>query len=327
MTRALLIGGTGFFGRHAASEFRAAGYDVAVFARGEHAVPDDVTALRGDRTDRHALEAARDDVDPDVVVDLAAMSPADVEAATAIFGDAEAYVYVSSASAYAPPLRLPSREDDPLNPWTDEQATDGWAAAYGARKAEGDRRCFAAADDGANAMVVRPVVGYGPGDWSGRHDYWFDRVRRYDRVVVPGDGDSTFHRVFAPDVATALRLVAERGTPGEAYNVAERDTAWLDRTVELAAAALDTGVDMVHAGRRELASVDLVPTDFPLYSPVPRLVSTERLAALGWESTPVDEAIERTVAAFLGRGAEVRESPMHDHGVDRETEEALIDQR
>lgn len=328
MSTVLVVGGTGFVGAPTVETFLDEEYDVAVLSRGEqrptridHA---DVSVHRGDRNDRETLETVRDEVEPDVVIDLAAMYPRHVETATAVFADCDAYVYVSSASAYAQPVNLPSREGDPVRECTAAQATDDSFESYGARKAEGDRICRQASDDGVNAMIVRPVCVYGPHDWSQRHDYWFHRVNTYDEILVPGDGDSTFHRVFVSDLARALSIVAERGTPGEAYNVAERDTAWLDRTIELAATTLETDVTFVHANERELATVGLSPFDFPLYMPIPHLAASEKIVALGWDSTPLSDAFSQTIEEHLESGRTGRSPPKHGFGVDRSTEERLI---
>lgn len=329
MSTALVIGGTGFVGTPTVEHLLRHDYDVAVFSRSARESSTTGTPAtsvhQGDRNDADQLRAVRDEVDPDVVLDLAALFPRQVEAATDVFAEVDAYVYVSSASAYAHPTKLPSREGDPLAPCAPRQATDDSFASYGARKAEGDRVCFAASEAGVNAIVVRPVCVYGPHDWSQRHDYWFHRVNTYDEVLVPGDGDSTFHRVFVRDVARALRLVAERGTPGEAYNVAERDTAWLDRTIDLAAETLDADVTVVHASERELARVGLSPLDFPLYMPTPKVAASAKLDALGWDSTPLADAFAVTVEEHLESGRTGADPPKHDFGVDRDVEAQLLE--
>jgi nucleoside-diphosphate-sugar epimerase len=327
---ALVIGGTGFIGRHAVEELLHHDYTVTIVARGEQDDPfadrDGVSFRRADRNERATLESVRDEAEPGIVIDLCGFHPQQVEEATEIFADVDAYVFVSSASAYDPEqLRLPSREDDPLHEYTPEHAEDDSMASYGPRKAECDRVCFRAADEGMNAMVVRPACVYGPYDHTERHDYWFHRVNTYDRILVPGDGDSTFHRVYVEDLATALRIVAERGEPGEAYNAAERQTAWLDLTIDLAAKTLDTDVEVVHANARELARVDLSPMDFPLYLPVPAVAASEKLAGLGWTSTPLEETFARTIEEHLESDRTGADSVTHDFGVDRGDEAALIE--
>lgn len=312
MTQALVVGGTGFVGRHTVRELREHGYEVAVCSRGERADPfaddEDVSLVRGDRTDDADLANVARAVDPDTVIDCAAYYPRDVRTATRLFDDCEAYVYVSSGAAYGDEA-IPKREGEtPLHDCTDDQATDDSAATYGPRKAEGDRAVFAAAEEGVPARSVRPCNVYGPEDHTGRVDYWIDRVQRFDRVLVPGDGTNVWHRVYVEDVARAIRLVLEDGTDGRAYNVGDRRAATLEETVGLLADALEESVEVVHAGARELAAGDIDPGEFPLYRDYPHLLDTGRLDGLGWDSTPREEAMEATVAEYVESGRDGSES-------------------
>ncbi len=319
MDTVLVIGGSRFVGRHAVEAFLEAGYDVTTFNRGNHPDPfagdDRVRHVAGDRTNDSALEAAAGRVDPDVVVDVVAYHPRDVRAATTVFADVDAYVYVSSGDAYAEEV-VPKREDETaLEPCTPEQATDDGPASYGARKAEGDRAVFEAAADGVDATSVRPCIVYGPHDYTERLDYWLDRVASYDRLVVPGDGQNLWHRAYVEDVARALVVVAERGEPGEAYNVGDRRLLTLAETVRLAADAMGRDVEVVTAGPRELSAGGLAPSDFVLYREYPHVFDTSKLAALGWASTPVEETMARTAEDHLGSD---RDGAEHDPGRDAE---------
>ena len=338
MDSALVIGGTRFIGRHLVRDLLDHGYDVTVFNRGNHENPfeGEVDHFEGDRAERSRLEAARDEVDPDAVFDCVAYKPAEVRTATDVFADADAYVYISSGAAYGAE-EIPKREGvTALEDCTAEQAVDDAGASYGARKAEGDRAVFAAAEAGVNAMAVRPPIVYGPYDYTERLAYWIDRVRNYDRIIVPGDGQNLWQRAYVEDVASALRIVAEKGEAGEAYNVGDRRAVTLAEMIGVIADALDgaelrsaggssgdepreTSVEVVHAGARELSTVDLEPGDFPLYRRYPHLLDTNKLAALGWESTPVPEAMARTVEEHAESG---RDGSEHDPG--RDAEERLL---
>ncbi|QRV13770.1 NAD-dependent epimerase/dehydratase family protein [Haloterrigena salifodinae] len=323
MDDALVIGGTRFIGRHLVEELLEHGYDVTILNRGSHENPfaddDRVDRVEGDRTNEAALEAAATTVDPDAVFDCVAYQPRDVREATRIFADCEAYVYVSSGSAYGRE-DIPKREDEtPLEPCTPDQATDDSMETYGNRKAEGDRAVFAAAEQGINSMSVRPPVVYGPHDYTERLDWWIDRVNRFDRVVVPGDGTNVWHRAYVEDVASALRIVAERGEPGEAYNVGDRRLVTLAEMVELIADRLETDVEIITAGPRELAAADIELDDYVLYRDYPHVLSTAKLAALGWEATPPAEAMERSVEAHLENDRDG-----DDNGPDREAEERVL---
>ncbi|QCC59249.1 NAD-dependent epimerase/dehydratase family protein [Natrinema thermotolerans] len=323
MDDALVIGGTRFIGRHLVAELLDHDYDVTLFTRGTRENPfaddDRITHVEGDRTNDTALEAAATTVDPDAVFDCVAYHPKDVRAATRIFADCEAYVYVSSGAAYGRE-EIPKREGEtPLHECTPDQATDDSFETYGNRKAEGDRAAFAAADDGVPAMVVRPPIVYGPHDYTERLNWWIDRVNRFDRVVVPGDGTNLRHLVYVEDVAAALRIVAERGEPGEAYNVGDRRLVPLEELVDLLADALETDVEIVHAGPRELAAGEISLEDYPLYRSYPHVLSTAKLAALGWESTPLEDSLARTVDDHLESDRDG-----DDNGPDREAEERVL---
>jgi nucleoside-diphosphate-sugar epimerase len=159
---------------------------------------------------------------------------------------------------------------------------------------------------------------------QGHHDYWIDRLRRFDRVIVPGDGTAVWHRVYVEDVASAIRVVAERGEPGEAYNVADRRVCTMEDVIDLIADALDTSVEVVHASERELAEVGLDPDDFVLYhhlgSRYPHVLDTCKLSSLGWQSTPVERSIARTVEEAIASG---RDGSAFDPG--RGAEERLLE--
>jgi len=307
MSHALVVGGTRFIGRATVEELLAGGYEVTVFNRGNHDNPfadrEGVDHLRGDRTKSEDLAAAAAH-DPDVVVDCVAYEPREVRAATEAFADADAYVYVSSGDAYGTE-EVPKREGETaLEPCSDEQATDDSPDTYGPRKAEGDREVFAAAGRGVRAMSVRPTIVYGAHDYTGRFDYWVDRVTEHDRVLVPGDGDALWHLAAVENVARALRMVAEEGQAGAAYNVGDRRLYPLEEFVRVVADAAGTEVEVVTASPRELSAAGVDPDAVPFYRRYPHVLDTGRLASLGWEPVEAATAIRDTVEATLERGPE-----------------------
>jgi nucleoside-diphosphate-sugar epimerase len=318
----LVIGGTRFIGRHLVDQLLAEGDRVTLFTRGEHGNPfaehDRVDHVTGDRTVPADVSALADH-DPDRVFDTCAMHPPEVRHATEVFADCGAYVYVSSGSAYDDD-RLPLREDESnLHDCTPEQEGDDGPESYGPRKAECDRAVAAAAEDGVRAMAVRPMLVYGPHDYTERFDYWVERVRRGEPFLVPGDGAQVLHRAYVADVARALRVVAEEGTAGEAYNVADRGALSRRATIRRLGETLDVDPQPVYVSERELATEGIEPTEFPLYQPDAAYVSTGKLAALGWASTPLPEALAATAE-------DVRDGRTGDaHGPDPEAAATLLD--
>lgn len=348
MSSALVIGGTGFLGRHTVENLVDHGYSVTSLSRSNPEVPlsdpNAVTHLIADRTDEEKVGELANRSDPDLVIDCAAFYPRDVEVAVEAFADADAYVYVSSGGVYGR-QEIPKHEDEtPLHDCTPEQATDDTMASYGPRKAEGDRIARAAADRGIAGMSVRPSVLYGPESMASQdieptdsspawieglpvnqtlHDYWIERVDRFDTVVVPGDGTAIWHRSYVEDVADALRIVAEQGVPGEAYNVGDRRVCTLEDIIKLIADVLGTTVEIEYASQRELAQYDLEPADFILYhhpaTGYPHVHETCKIRRLDWESTPVEEAMTRTVEERIDHIRDRSKQPPN-----REAEERLL---
>ncbi|WP_410765307.1 NAD-dependent epimerase/dehydratase family protein [Haloferax sp. DFSO60] len=319
MNNALVIGGTRFIGRHLVEDLLDHDYDVTIFNRGNHDNPFSdnprVQHVQGDRKDDEALRTAKLTVEPDAVFDCVAYHPGDVVSAVDIFTDVDAYVYISSGAAYGSE-EIPKREGvTPLCKCTNEQAESDADETYGPRKAEGDRVVFEAASRGIDAMSIRPCIVYGPDDYTERLDYWIERVLNYDRVLIPGDGTNIWHRAYVEDVASAMRIIAEEGEAGEAYNVGDQQLVTLQEMLELIADVAGTEIEVVHAGERELAAGELSPTDFILYREYPHLLSTSKLAALGWESTPFDEAMRRSVESHRESD---RDGSEYDPGRDAE---------
>ena len=324
MPSALVIGGTRFIGRHTVADLLENGYSVTLLNRGNHENPfaddDRVEHVAGDRREDTSLERAAEAASPDVVVDCIAMYPADVETAVDVFADVDAYVYVSSIGAYDHGHVLKYEDETPLVPCSADEATDDSFETYGARKAEGDRVARAAAESGVPATSVRPTMVYGPHNYLGFLQYWIDRVRNEERVLVPGDGSYLAHRTYVEDVASAIRIVAERGEPGEAYNVGDRRPLTIGGTIELIGCVAGRDVEPVYASDRELERGGLSRHAFPLYMGEPFVASTEKLSALGWESTPLEEAMELAVEYYEAGGLVEPEA-----GPAPEDERAVID--
>jgi 2'-hydroxyisoflavone reductase len=318
MDTALVIGGTRFIGRHTVEELRTHGYDVAIFNRGQHDNPfdaDDVDHIEGDRTNDTALERAREEIDPNVVIDCVAYHPRDVRAATEIFADSDAYVYVSSGAAYGEEV-VPKRENEtPLCECTPEQATDDSWDTYGPRKAEGDRVVHEAGSEGIHAMSIRPPVVYGPDDYSGRFEYWINRVRNHDRLLVPHT--ALRHLAYVTDVASGIRTIAENGKRGEAYNVGDHTLPVLTDWINLLADSVDTTVELIEVGEHAFTAFDLDPSDFPLYRASPHVLDTHKLESLGWEATPRSETVSATI--------ESANPNSEDRGPKRDAEERMLD--
>ena len=292
--RALVTGGAGFVGRHLVRHLEACGDDVTALDRhGARGV--DITDAEGIRD---AIAAAR----PEVVYHLAAVSHVgdawadpgrvfrvNAEGALATLracrdADVERVVVVGSADVYGAVAErdLPLAEDAPLRPIT----------PYGASKAAADVLALQAyLGEGLATLRVRAFNHTGPGQdraflAPGLAGRIADAERDQRDEIAVGGLDPVRDLGDVRDVVRAYRLLAERGEPGEAYNVCT------GRGVSVA----EVAERLLRLSQRALR----LAVDPSLVRPVdvPRLVGdpSKLRAATGWEpEIPLDD----TLAAVL----------------------------
>jgi GDP-4-dehydro-6-deoxy-D-mannose reductase len=292
--RAAVTGSAGFVGRHLVPHLRDLGDEVVTVDRtGEP--PVDVTDTH---RVRDVLRAAR----PDAVYHLAALSHVGeswgapesvfrVNAAGTLSvlracADAgvERVLVVGSADEYGvvDPGEMPITEEAAVRPIT----------PYGASKAAADVLALQTfLGDGLGTLRVRAFNHTGPGQRStmvvpGLAARIAAAERDGTRQISIGNLDVVRDMTDVRDVVRAYRLLVERGTPGDAYNVCSGRGVSVRDVAEAMLALSDTSLELV-------VDPDLVrPVD------VPRLVGSpaKLRAATGWEPAI---PLERTLADVL----------------------------
>ena len=198
--RILVLGGTGFVGRHFVTAAITGGHHVTLFNRG-HSQPGlfpGVPVILGDRGgDLGALRAGRFDA----VVDTCGYFPANLDhVAAQLKESAGQYLFISSCSVYDMQeqphdavaengqlvgLDIDAGRDDP--------------ATYGARKYLCEQVVRAAFP--TRHLIVRPGLIVGPHDASYRFPYWADRIAEGGTVLAPGDPQAPLQFIDARDLA------------------------------------------------------------------------------------------------------------------------------
>ncbi len=235
--RALVTGGNGFVGRHLTEELRARGHETIVAGHSD-ARGDSSFDIAIDLRENGKLLPILENVRPDVIFHLAAQAfvPRATEdpletyevnvMGTARLVDAlrrlpqermPRLLFVSSAEVYGPheSFDLPLRETTLTNP----------ATPYAASKLAGEAIVLGSARTyGFEAIVTRAFNHIGPGQ-SDR--FSVARFARRLAAIAAGDsplllvGNLETQRDFLDvrDVVRAYIDLAERGSPGEIYNV------------------------------------------------------------------------------------------------------------
>lgn len=219
----LVLGGTGFTGPHQVNYAVARGHQVTVFNRGRRQadLPASVVHLTGDRNAPNGVAALKEGrATWDVVIDVPTTNPRWVrDAAGALAGRADQYIFVSTISTYrrfspagmdeTAALEQYSGSKDPFT-LTPEEVGQG--NLYGALKV----LCEQEAEKWfpGRTTIVRPGLIVGPGDPSNRFTYWPVRIARGGEVLVPGDGHDPVQIIDARDLAEWIIRMAEQHATG-----------------------------------------------------------------------------------------------------------------
>ncbi len=217
--RALVIGGTQFMGRALTEGLIGGGHEVSLLHRSEeHDLGPGVRNLQADRADLDRVARLIGGEPFDVVFDFAydwqnGTTAEQVEGlARACHDGLRQYVFISSLGVYWTGHELD--EDAPLAP-------DDHPNPYIANKASTERTLFAMhRDEGFPVTTFRPPFVHGPRQPFYREQFFWDRLRDGRPIILPEQGDTAMHWVYADDVARACLRAAE--TPeavGEAFNV------------------------------------------------------------------------------------------------------------
>uniref|UniRef100_UPI00338E2B52 NAD-dependent epimerase/dehydratase family protein n=1 Tax=Aeromonas caviae TaxID=648 RepID=UPI00338E2B52 len=178
----LIIGGTGFLGRHLTTLALDWGHEVTLFNRGHRQHPDwrELTQLHGDR-DGDLAPLRGEGRHWDLVIDTCCYRPEQAEGLSdALLGRCDRLIFISTISVYRDFSQPGMDESAPLHEMAGAPTDYGplkvlCESVYRARW--GDRLC-----------TLRPGVLCGPFDPTARLAWWVRRVLRGGPWLLPGRG-------------------------------------------------------------------------------------------------------------------------------------------
>jgi len=311
--RVLVIGGTGFIGKHVVTELSVLGHSVTVYHRGEREplLPFGVEHIHSPLAARPVLEFPPEltALALDVVLGMHVMGERDARAIMRSFrGIARRVVLLSSGDVYraygilvgseAGPLEsMPLTEDSPvrqaLYPYRAAAATPAdWRYDYEKTLAEKE----VLSDAALPVTVLRLPAVYGPEDEYHRFASWLKGMARENRLLLSErEASWRWTHGYVEDVAHAivLAVTAERAKQ-RIYNVGEREApAMIDRARAVARAAGWTG-EVLAVPEDELPPEERRPRNFAQDI----LYDTSRIREdLDYEEiVPEEEGLRRTIA-------------------------------
>ena len=290
MTRALVLGGAGFIGVAACKELMRRGVETIAAGRKDRPYGTFTSYVTVDRTDEEQLKRALEQVEPDVLLDLACYQPGEVEAAVRQF-KGERYIFVSTG-VYPHLNGRPAREEDFIPLEGDPPQTLDYL--------EGKRWCetILARSRDFPWTVIRPPAVFGPADHTLRIAAYIQRVEDGGPLLVPVESyERQAGLSWVKDIGYACALACDlrKDTSRKAYNAAFEGVSVRD-LIEGIARAMGKPVRLHPMPFAEL------PDGASPYGPDPRRAAGYVLARarreLGFEPSALEDALAETLAWY-----------------------------
>jgi nucleoside-diphosphate-sugar epimerase len=244
--RVLLIGGTGFIGRHVAAELTRLEHEVAIFHRGlTAAAPPRSHAILGDRKRLRDYSRDFDTFAPDIVIDLILSSGSQAGEMMDLFrGRVRRVVALSSMDVYRACGVLHGSEDGGLEPLPllESSPLRTRLQTYPPAQIAALKQLFGWVDEDYDKIpaeravldnaalpgtVLRLPMVYGPGDPLRRFQPIVKRIDDGRRAIIVSEGMAGWRgtKGFVTNVAKAIvRAALSDRAAGRVYNIGERDT-------------------------------------------------------------------------------------------------------
>jgi nucleoside-diphosphate-sugar epimerase len=257
----LFIGGTGIISSACSNLAIERGHELFLVNRSlstKVPIPNGATVLQADvYTEEQRLAGLLADHHFDAVVDYIAYHPNDIERDLRLFrGRTDQFVFISSASAYQKPVRnYLITEETPLeNPY--------WGYSRNKIACE-ERLLYAYREEGFPVTIIRPSHTYGQtqipfGVSSWMHPWTVAaRMKRGQKVIVPGDGTSLWVLTWNEDFAKGLvGLLGNQKTIGEAFQITSDEVLTWDQIHLEAYRALGLKPNLIHIPSDLMAMYD-----------------------------------------------------------------------
>jgi nucleoside-diphosphate-sugar epimerase len=257
----LFIGGTGIISSACSELALARGHELFLLNRSASTklpVPEGATVLQADvHAEEARLAKLLADHHFDAVVDYIAYTVDDIERDLRLFrGKTDQFVFISSASAYQKPVKnYIITERTPLeNP--------SWDYSRNKIACE-DRLLVAYLEEGFPVTIIRPSHTYGLTQIPLAASSWLhpwtviDRMKRRQKVIVPGDGTSLWVLTWNADFAKGLvGLLGNEKAIGEAFQITSDEVlSWNQIYLEVYQ-ALGLEPNVVHIASDLIAAYD-----------------------------------------------------------------------
>ncbi|WP_028612519.1 NAD-dependent epimerase/dehydratase family protein [Paenibacillus harenae] len=284
MTKALVLGGTRFFGKRLVERLIGEQADVTIVTRGN--TPDSfgssVRRLQADRTDPAALGSVLGSAEFDVVYDNICYTPQEAEEAVKLFtGRIGKYIVTSSLSVY--PFGERRLQESDFDPYTYPIPGNRAKADY----AEGKRLVEAVIFQKAPfpAAAVRFPIVLGDDDYTRRLHFHVEHVRQGQPLGVPNP-DAQMSFIHAGEAASFLAWLGRSPLEGP-VNACSKGEVTPVQIIALIEQAAGRQANLL----RETEAAHMSPFGIP----EPWYMDTAKADAAGFPFQPLDEWLPKLI--------------------------------
>lgn len=330
--RLLILGGSWFLGRALIASAVERGWEVTAFTRGRSGQPPEgARHVRGDRTVPEDLARLAEEGPWDATIDTSAYAPADVTQVLTALGDRVGrYALMSTVSVY---MDWPERVVTETSPrWParpDAAASDPDIARMAVPTRYGTLKvaCELAAEQApSGALILRPGVILGPGEYTGRMLTLLGRAQQGGRWLLAGPPEHRIQPIDVRDVASFALEALAAGLTGPYNLVAPKGSATYGELVDACLRATGGTAEPVWAPGPWLKSRGVNQwTEIPLWrlNPGTWEVDSERAQTAGLRCRPLGETVADTWADYQLHPP-VSHPRQAEHGMDPDRETHLL---
>ena len=285
-----MLGGAGFIGVAACKELMRRGIETIAAGRKDRPYGTFTSYVAVDRFDEDQLKMTLDSVQPDVLLDLACFTPAEIDVAMRLF-KGERYVFVSTG-VYPHLNGRPAREEDFVPLEGNRPDTLDYL--------EGKRWCETALARSHDFpwTVIRPPAVFGPADHTLRIAAYMQRVEDGGPLLVPVESyERQAGLSWVKDIGYACALACDlrKDLTRKAYNAAFEGVSVRSLIEGIARA-------MGKPARLHPIPFAALPDGASPYGPDPRrsagYVLDRARNELGFEPSALEDALAETLAWY-----------------------------
>ena len=322
MKKILVLGGTNFIGRSLVEYLQKhpEAYDLTLLNRGvtNSDLFPSIKQIKGDRNTNEIGALVKGDWD--IIIDVSCYFPRSIERiVNNVSKDLEHYIFISTGSVYDTEEKELIDETGAVLECKEEEYEDKSVQTYGKRKSACEDILIRS---GIHYTILRPPIVYGEYDKTDRFYYWLYRVKHFDEILLPNDGQQKFSMTYVKDIVQAIGQSMIAPKRDEIYNITSHPIMTISRVIEIASKVLEVKPTLVNVDSTYLHANEVRQWwDLPLWIDNDDFTYDNQKILRDYELDLVEleESIRRTIAYY-----DDLNWPVPTYGLSREQEEDLL---